>query len=77
MVVATIPEDILAIIFMSIVTLFMWMGHTKQILLLELCALCVMIGGLAWTLQSVFWPIPLMFALGNLIIFIMDAAGAR
>jgi hypothetical protein len=77
MVVETIPQDILAIAFLLFVTLFMWLGHSKKILLLELAALCMILVGAAWAFTSVYWLIPMLFLLGNIIIFVLDVAEGR
>lgn len=73
----TIPNDILSIVALVSVTVFMWAGHAKRILLLSLFALIMAVFIAAWSFGEVVWFIPFLFLLANLIIFTMDIAGGR
>jgi hypothetical protein len=73
--VSVIPDDILSIVALVSVTMFMWIGHAKKILLLSLFALIMVIIIAAWSFGLIVWFIPFLFLIANLIIFVLDAAG--
>lgn len=76
-VVLGLSNDLLSIITLISGTVFMWIGHKKKILLLQLFALIMVIIIGAWSFGLVVWFIPFLFIIANLIIFAMDMAGGR
>ena len=55
-------------------TLFLYWGHAKKILLLELFAMIMTVIGGAWALGQIWWGIPVLFMTANVIVFALDVA---
>jgi len=72
MVSETIGEDVWAFIFLMAVTVFLYLGHAKSILLVELVAFCALLAGSVWAFTLLPWYIPMLFVVGNLVIFVTD-----
>jgi ABC-type multidrug transport system fused ATPase/permease subunit len=76
-VVLGLSNDLLSIITLVAGTVFMWIGHKKRLLLLELFAFIMVMLISAWSFGLVVWFVPFLFVIGNLIIFVMDMADTR
>lgn len=64
--------NVLVLVFLVATTVFLWWGHAKKILLLELFAMMMTIIGGAWALGQIWWGIPILFMTANVIIFSLD-----
>jgi hypothetical protein len=70
-----VPDEVWALIFLIASAIFLWAGHAKRILLLELVALLMTIFGAAWTITTPMPAIiPLLFILANVVIFALDVS---
>ena len=67
-----LEAQIIILVFMTATTVFLWWGHSKKILLLELFAMIMTIIGGAWALGQIWWGIPVLFMTANVIIFALD-----
>lgn len=75
MVASVIPSEVWALIFLVASTIFLWLGHSKNILLVELIAFLMIFVGAVWAITTPLpWFIPVLFLLVNFAIFILDMA---
>lgn len=64
----------MSLVFLAALTLVMWLGYAKGILLIQLAALCVMLFGVVWVIQNGNPLIVLLLVLTNIILFVMGVA---
>lgn len=64
----------MSLVFLAALTLVMWLGYAKGILLIQLAALCVMLFGVVWVIQNGNALIVLLLVLTNIILFVMGVA---
>jgi hypothetical protein len=70
---SVIPDEVWALIFLMASTVFLWLGHSKNILLLELIAFLMLFAGAVWAILTPLpWFIPVLFILANAAIFVLD-----
>lgn len=68
----TLGANLVVLAFFIATTVFLWWGHSKKILLLEMFAMIMTIIGGAWALGQIWWGIPVLFMTANVIIFALD-----
>jgi len=69
----------LVIIFMIGCTVFEYLGYAKSMLLMQLFAMLMSIIGIAWAFNVMpeAWYLPMLFAVANLILFVMGVMRGR
>lgn len=69
-----VPDEIWALIYLICCTVFMWIGHSKRIMLIELAAFLMMFVGAAWAMTTVMYPmLPILFILIGVLFLFLDA----